>query len=340
MNDPGRLRIIDANVNRVTEGLRVIEDILRYGYENPILQQEIKDLRHRLSGSVDHRRVIAHRDACSDVGFSSTGVLEYDRNSLEDVIRSNMKRSQEGLRVLEEMFKFDSIGTSKEIKTFRYLLYDLEKKIFGQTRSILGRGLYLIVSGPLESTEALAHMAVAAGLPAIQLRNKNDDAATVLECARRIRKITSQTRTLFILNDRPDIALAAQADGVHLGQQDIPARYARKILGPDKIIGLSTHNADQAAKAQDMPVDYIGFGPVFPTRSKALNDPATGIDALREVSSRSGMPVVAIGGITLDNINMVAGTCSNNIAVIDAVASAQDPLKTMRALHERTLTIS
>ncbi|MBN2298471.1 MAG: thiamine phosphate synthase [Deltaproteobacteria bacterium] len=339
MKDSGNLRIIDANINRVTEGLRVIEDIFRYCYDNPVLQQGIKDLRHRVANAVDHRECIAHRDACSDVGFSSKGVLEYERNTLEDIIRSNMKRSQEGLRVLEEIFKLDSVQIALEMKTFRYSLYELEKKIMGNAKRILGRGLYLILSEATMEYEELARLAVSAGLPAIQLRNKRDNPATIIKCAHKIRDITSNTRTLFIVNDRPDIALAVQADGVHLGWQDIPALHARKILGHEMIIGLSTHNADQAAKAQDMPVDYIGFGPVFPTTSKTQSDPVTGIEALNEVSSRSRVPVVAIGGITQDNLSMLAGIACNNIAVINAVASAKDPFQTMTALHKRSVEI-
>jgi len=339
MKDSGKLRIIDANINRVTEGLRVIEDIFRYYYDNPEVQQGIKDLRHRVAGAVDHRVSIAHRDACSDVGFSSTGVLEYERNTLDDIIRSNMKRSQEGLRVLEEIFKLDSVQTALEMKTIRYSLYELEKKILGYTKRILAKGLYLILSGPSTKYEELACMAVSAGLPAIQLRNKSADSAAIIKCAQKIREITSHTRTLFIVNDRPDIALAVQADGVHLGRQDIPVLHARKILGDDMIIGLSTHNLDQAAQAQELPVDYIGFGPVFPTTSKTKPDPVTGIEALKEVSFRSRVPVVAIGGITPENIGMLAETACNNIAVINAAAEAKDPFETMTALHKRSVAI-
>ena len=334
-----KLRIIDANINRITEGLRVIEDIFRYCYDDADLQQKLKDLRHRVAGAADHRECITHRDACGDVGFSSTGALEYKRETLEDIIRSNMKRCQEGLRVLEEIFKLDSVEISLEMKTIRYSLYDLEKEILSHTKKILAKGLYLILTEPSMGYEEMALMAISAGVAVIQLRNKTDDSATIISYAQKIREITSGTRTLFIVNDRPDIALAVQADGVHLGRGDIPARLARKILGDDMIIGLSTHNAGQVAKAQDLPVDYIGFGPVFATTSKQDPDPITGIKALQKAISCSRMPVVAIGGITQDNIGELAGKGCNNIALINEVATAKNPLETMTALQKRSVEI-
>jgi thiamine-phosphate pyrophosphorylase len=141
---------------------------------------------------------------------------------------------------------------------------------------------------------------------------------------------------LFV-NDRCDVALAAGADGVHLGQQDLPIREARALLGPGMMIGISTHNMAQALEAEALGANYIGFGPIFPTRSKAHPEPVVGIEGLREVRSRVRLPIVAIGGITAANIGAVAHAGSEAPAVLSAVLEAADPARAlaelMTALH-------
>jgi thiamine-phosphate pyrophosphorylase len=332
-------RIIDANINRVTEALRVIEDIFRYYFDDPGLQQGLKDLRHCIASTLDQDRYIVHRDSLADVGFSSIGAREYERESLHDVIRSNMKRSQEGLRVLEEIFKLESKSAALEMKRLRYALYDIDKKISSYGKQRLNRGLYLIMTDPPMGYEILAELAVSAKIPAIQLRYKKDDAGTFLEHAIKIREITAGSDTLFIVNDRLDIALMANADGIHLGQDDILPEQARCLVGDQMLIGWSTHNPEQLEKAQEYPIDYVGFGPVFPTSSKLNPDPVTGADLLCTAVALSKIPVVAIGGITQDNLEQLAGSSCNNIALIQAVSMARNPLDTMIALHERSVEI-
>jgi thiamine-phosphate pyrophosphorylase len=332
-------RIIDANINRVTEGLRVIEDIFRYYFDDPGLQQGLKELRHCIALTLDQDQYIVHRDSISDVGFSSIGTREYERETLHAVIRSNMKRSQEGLRVLEEIFKLESKPAALEMKRIRYALYDIDKKILSYGRQRLTKGLYLIMTDPPMGYEGLTELAVSAKIPAIQLRYKKDDAGTFLEHAIKIREITAGTDTLFIVNDRVDIALMAKADGIHLGQDDIPPEKARSLVGDQMLIGWSTHNLGQLEKAQEYPIDYVGFGPVFPTSSKLNPDPVTGVDLLRTAVAQSKIPVVAIGGITQDNLEELAGSACNNISLIQAVSMAKNPLDTMTALHERSVKI-
>jgi len=146
------------------------------------------------------------------------------------------------------------------------------------------------------------------------------------------------TGTLFIVNDRPDIAFASQADGVHLGQDDLPAAEARKLIGTAMLLGLSTHNLKQVAAANDAPVDYIGFGPLFATNSKERPDPVTGPDALKAALAISRHPVVAIGGLNLDRIRRLQSS-PHNVAVIRAVSDAPDPLTAMRAIHAICLDV-
>ncbi|MBI2891293.1 MAG: thiamine phosphate synthase [Nitrospirae bacterium] len=169
------------------------------------------------------------------------------------------------------------------------------------------RGFYAIVDNypdPSLSHEAIASAFVAAGCRILQLRLKNRPSEEVTAAARTLRALIPRDR-VFIVNDSVQAALAAEADGVHLGQDDLPVEEARRILGPRRLIGLSTHNLDQVRRANDRPVDYIGFGPIFPTRSKPNPDPPTGADTLREAVALSAHPIVALGGITMENLEAV-----------------------------------
>lgn len=203
-------------------------------------------------------------------------------------------------------------------------------------RAFLRRGLYLILTEPRDGYETLCRWAVKADLPAVQLRYKGHDEREHLALAHTLRRITKGTGTLFIVNDRPDIALASQADGVHLGQDDLPAAEARKLIGQATLLGLSTHNPEQVAAANDTPVDYIGFGPLFVTNSKAQPNPVTGPDALKAALAVSRHPVVAIGGLDLKRIRRLQ-SCPHNMAVIRAVSDAPDPLTIMRAINAACL---
>ena len=333
MND-GIYRIIDANINRITEGLRVTEDIFRYSLESSDLQQGLKDMRHRLTSVVDRYSVIGFRASLDDVGFSSIGEREYERSELRDIAAANLKRAEEGLRVLEEIYKLESKGISSVMKTLRYELYELEKKAIAKlNKKRLGKGLYLILTNPPSGYEDIAKMAVKACLPAIQIRQEKGSDRELLKTAFKLREITQGTRTLLFVNDRLDVARICKADGVHLGQEDIEPGRARDFLGDDFLVGLSTHNLSQVEAAQKEPLDYIGFGPVWETDSKEVPDPVTGIDALREAVKKSRHPVVAIGGIDRDNIRELSGTGFNNIAVIRAVQDTMDPYAEMSFLN-------
>lgn len=330
------LRMIDANINRVTEGLRVVEDVFRYVRGDAPMQQRLKEMRHRISAQADPALLISSRDAQGDVGFAAKGSLENQRASIRDVVRSNMKRAQEGLRALEELLKIDSPGRAAVMKELRYECYQLERDMEQTYRPVLGQGLYLILTRPRAGYEALARMAVAEKIPAIQLRCKDESSEAFLGIAHTLKNITAGTGTLLIVNDRVDIALISGADGVHLGQDDIPPREARKLVGERMLVGLSTHTLEQVDRAQDEPVDYIGFGPVFPPFSKKNPDPVTGVETLGRAVARSGLPVVAIGGITRARLEDLAGVLYHNVACIHAVADATEPAQEMRALHARS----
>jgi thiamine-phosphate pyrophosphorylase len=211
-----------------------------------------------------------------------------------------------------------------------------EKKML---RPPLRRGLYLILTEPRDGYEKLCRWAVKTGLPAVQLRYKGHDEREHLALAHALRQITNGTGTLFIVNDRPDIALISRADGVHLGQDDLAAAEARQLIGSAMLLGLSTHNLEQVAAANTAPVDYIGFGPLFATNSKEQPDPVTGPDVLNAALTISRHPVVAIGGLDLERIRRLHPR-PHNAAVIRAVSDAPDSLAAMRAIHAACLTMN
>ncbi len=335
MNREAR-RIIDANLNRVTEGLRVIEDVERYGRDDAAMQQRLKSLRHRIASATDSSPFITSRDSLADVGFASVGALENRRESMGDIVRSNMKRVQEGLRVLEEVMKLDTPALSGVMKQARYECYQIEKDMELRNRRTLRSGLYLILTGPGRGYERMTAMAVEEGLPAVQLRCKGPADREVLRIAKAMNEITKGTDTRFIVNDRVDIALMAEADGVHLGQGDAPAKDVRRLAGDGLIIGLSTHTIEQVDASQSEPVDYIGFGPVYRPFSKEDHEKVTGTALLREAVQRSKLPLVAIGGINRDRLADLSGIAVHNVACIGAIESADDPALEMRAIHRET----
>jgi thiamine-phosphate pyrophosphorylase len=138
----------------------------------------------------------------------------------------------------------------------------------------------------------------------------------------------------FIVNDHPDIAMAVEADGVHLGQDDLPVEVARKLMGGSRIIGVSTHSVEQARAAQSAGADYIGFGPIFTTRTKDAG-PRQGIEGLRQVRKAVTLPVIAIGGINSGNLDEVLKAGADGVAVISAILSAPDPYDTAREMVDR-----
>lgn len=189
------------------------------------------------------------------------------------------------------------------------------------------KGLYAIIENSLRpslSNTEIAKQVLAGGAKIVQLRGKDLFSKELLEQAREISDITRKAGAVFIVNDRADIALLSDADGVHLGQDDLPVAAARKILGKSRLIGISTHNLEQALKAEQEGADYIGFGPVFDTTTKADAEEAKGIDALAELKRRVSIPVVAIGGITLENLREVINRGADCAAVISAIVKADD----------------
>jgi thiamine-phosphate pyrophosphorylase len=188
-------------------------------------------------------------------------------------------------------------------------------------------GLYVILDPHVahgRHLEDILRMAMAGGVRLFQYRDKLATMQEAYECARRLRDVAAQGDALFLVNDRCDLAMAVEADGVHLGQDDLPVKLARGIVGRGKLIGVSTHRPDQVVAATEAGADYLGFGPLFSTGTKADHDPVVGLEGLKNVRALTTLPLFAIGGITVAHVDAIKEAGADGVAVISAVCSAPD----------------
>lgn len=169
----------------------------------------------------------------------------------------------------------------------------------------------------------------------IQLRDKAKDLRYLYEEALAIQRLCRQHGAFFIVNDRLDLALAVDADGVHLGQDDLPAHFARSLLRPGMILGISTHSVEEAKEAEAAGADYIGYGPVFPTGTKAERRPVVGLNGIRRVGAAVQVPVLAIGGITLERVPGIMGAGASGVAVISAIVGSGEIARACRQFLSR-----
>ncbi len=198
--------------------------------------------------------------------------------------------------------------------------------------------LYVILDKKLaneKSYEEIVNDVIKGGADVIQLRDKSVSKDELIEIGKKLCRLTKQANISFIVNDYPDVAKAIDADGVHIGQGDISFVEAKKIIGSEKIVGISTHNKEQVLEAIKIGADYIGVGPVFQTISKENPDPVVGIDLIKWVSQRCEIPFVAIGGINLNNLDNVLSAGAECIAVISAIMKSDDILKMTKSFKEK-----
>jgi thiamine-phosphate pyrophosphorylase len=195
-------------------------------------------------------------------------------------------------------------------------------------------GLYMVMTDPVVGYEACAQAAVNCGLRYVQLRMKNASRAAILAEARKVRAVTAGTQTLFIVNDDVELARAADADGVHLGQSDMPLDEARRRWNtPGKLFGLSTHSAEQELAARTLHPDYIGVGPVFPTPTKAIADPALGISQAGKIIKNSPLTCVVLGGLDETNLAEVLKEGAINFCAVRAIMQSREPEKVIHTLQ-------
>jgi len=195
------------------------------------------------------------------------------------------------------------------------------------------RGLYYIAL-PGAGCEDIVEAALRGGASVVQLRAKGVAARQFYEAALRLRESVREAGALFIVNDSVEVALAAGADGVHVGQDDMPPGAIRKVVGRDMLVGVSAHSVEEAVRAEESGADYVGFGPIFQTSTKEDADAVKGPDAILAVKASVSIPVVAIGGIDTVNIAEVVKSGADAAAVASAVADADDPEKAASAISE------
>jgi thiamine-phosphate pyrophosphorylase len=193
-------------------------------------------------------------------------------------------------------------------------------------------GLYAILTDPLKGYEYMARLFTDYNIAFIQLRMKKEPPAVILKTAEKLRGVIDRNSSRFIINDHPAIAAAVGADGVHVGQDDMPFEEVRKIVGPDAIIGLSTHSPDetQTACALAPAPGYIGVGPVYLTPTKASPDPAIGLDGMKKMLSLATVPAVTIGGIDLANLRDVLGAGARNFCMVRQLVRVEKPEKVLK----------
>lgn len=338
--NPRTARIVDAGVNRAREGLRVLEDLARFGIDDPDLSANAKELRHALARAVaalpiDAADLLAARDTPADVGTAISTATERTRAGEDDIAAAAAARATEALRSIEEAAK--TLGADgSAFERIRYHTYDLERTLRLRLRTLQRQWrLCVLLTESLCSRpwEQVARAAIAGGADCIQLREKDLDDSILLDRARQLRAITAG-RAALVINDRPDIALLAQADAVHLGQTDLPIAAVRALSRERLAIGVSCTNIDQARRAARDGADYLGLGPMFATTTKhkpVLAGPALLTGCLQDPES-SRVPHLAIGGIGPDNIAALAEVGVRGVAVSAAVCTSPDPERICRGL--------
>ena len=335
------LRIIDASLNRIGEGLRVLEEYARFSLDNASLTQQLKNLRHRLVrvNSGLQSQLIRGRDSAGDIGADMEVPGESKQRDAAGTISANARRVQESLRVMEEMARDPDLDLdTNDYKKARFELYTVEKELLARMlrQDKLKRlaGLYVVIDISFLKGRRLpdiAAQAIRGGAATIQLRDKERSTREFLSSAIELRDICAEHGVLFIVNDSLEVALASSADGLHIGQDDLPVDIARRLLPVDKILGCSARTLDEAKKAKSEGADYLGVGAIYPTTSKDTAV-AIGPEALREIRRAIDIPLVAIGGINETNLKTVIKAGADAAAVISAVMSADDVEKATHRL--------
>ncbi len=318
-------RILDANLDRAREGLRIVEEWCRFGLNHAQLARVCKDMRQQLAAwHSDELR--AARDTPGDLGTQLSHPGEESRLSLDNILRANLCRIEEALRVLEEYSKLHSLEMALACKQMRYQVYTLESALLDRPRhQKLARARLYLVTSPSDQLYEVVEAALQGGLPLVQYRDKEADDREKFARASRLCELCHQYGALFLVNDRIDLALAVDADGVHLGQTDAPVELARQLLGPQRLIGASTTNPEELQRAIAAGADYVGVGPVCATPTKP-DKAAAGFDYVQHAAQHCPLPWYAIGGINPQNLGETIAAGAARVAVVRALMAAEQPL--------------
>jgi len=333
-------RILDANFNRAREALRVAEDCGRFAMNDPAITAMAKNMRsdlQELLNAMPVAEMLVSRDTPGDIGTEISSPTEPLRGGMNDVLTAACKRLSEALRSIEEYSKIVAPAQSEKIERMRYNGYTLEQRLMAKVmvaRRIVDVKLYALVSSHLckGSVRETARAAIAGGADAIQLREKNIPDAQLLALAAELRELTDETGKILIINDRADIAAIVGADGVHLGQGDLPIAEVRRLLRPDAVVGRSSHNIEQAKAAVIEGADYVSVGPMFATTTKDRQPVGTGL--LKEALAAVTVPITPIGGINVGNAAELIALGAQRLAVSSAICRADDPKAAAAAIRK------
>lgn len=312
-------RIADVNYNRLNESLKFIEDIVRFSFENKILLVDIRKIRAqflKVKQLVPVASIIKTRASDRDLGRAA----RFDhttRRDMDDLLIANMTRTKESARILEEILRARIPRASALMKDIRFRLYDLEQSLYAVSSRTFDPSLYAIFDESFVDNsrfERDIRIMVRSGVTVVQLRIKHLPDRVFYRHAKKVMKVLANTKVVFIVNNRIDIALACKAHGVHLGQHDISVKAARELLGDHCIIGVSAHTPVQAKKAQRNGADYLGVGSVFPSATKR-DSHIIGLNGLRRVCKVVDIPVVAVGGLNKRNYRSALRAGAQGIAV-------------------------
>lgn len=354
------LRIIDANLNRAREALRVMEEYARLTLDDADLTAHIKEARHELAHSVSDelsRALLAARDIVGDVGCGVRTETEFERTDVAAVARAAGKRLSEALRTVEEYGKTLDPALAAVVEKVRYRGYEMERRLdrSARARERFGRvRLYVIVteslcrpqsgsttqSGSAVDWFATAEAALRGGADALQLREKTLPDRELLDRAKRLAALCRDHDAIFVVNDRADLATLCGADGVHLGQDDLPVSAARRIMPSTGIIGVSAHTIEQVKAAASSAPDYIAVGTMFPSSTKPQVD-IRGPTLLVEARACTSLPLVAIGGINEATVPAVLSVVPCTVCVCQAVIgqpNVEQAASGLRSLIDRALS--
>jgi thiamine-phosphate pyrophosphorylase len=320
-------RILDANINRAAEGMRVLEDIARFVLENKKLCGAIKNCRHTLR---EQSQSIASRDTSGDVGTTISTQQEDNRKSLHDVATAAGNRCGEALRVIEEFLKLQN--TTNTIEEIRYEMYDLMAAVLGELGARLKQQWKLCFVFTKDDCvlawQDTLRQTLVSGCDCVQVREKNLATNELITHVLKVKEITDNYGVQLIVNDRVDVLLATNASGVHLGENDMSIRDARTLCGSEYIIGATAHTPENIESSIMSGADYVGVGAMFNSPTK----PEVQVAPLGLLKNALAHKHLAIGGITPDNVNELYDIGCKGIAASSVIAQSETPEKIVAKL--------
>lgn len=343
MRQDGLERLVDANANRVREGLRTLEDLARFVLDESDLARDLKTIRHEITEAA--ARLVGPtampRDTAGDVGTEHATDGERSRPGLVAVAEAAGGRVTEGCRALEEAAKVLDVGgrVASALQSARYAAYDLAAAVTAAVSRGRPSGwrvqVLLTESMCRRPWTQVLESAIAGGADAIQVREKHLAPADLLERVRAVIEIARPAGIPVIVNDRADVAAAAGADGVHLGQDDLPVEVARRVVGGLALIGGSAHDLDEAARNHAAGCDYCGVGRFSASGTKP--DAVEGGPGLVQAMAAAfpTWPQLVIGGIDLENIDLVIASGGHAVAMSAAICAADDPAGVVADVRNR-----